>query len=156
MTSLLARRPEIFCCSPRSRAVNHASDVIAEDAGHVQASPAPVGPVPRIDRVHPGLPQSTAYRYLDEVIEVLAARAPGLQEQLRGACGRQEQGTAFGHPKVRGKKLLIRGLNTLPFQRRFIRVPGAAFTMYSSAARAAAADARPAGHRQDRPLWRNS
>jgi hypothetical protein len=29
-----------------------------------------------------GLAQSTAYRYLDEVIEVLAARAPGLQEQL--------------------------------------------------------------------------
>ena len=32
-----------------------------------------------------GLPQSTAYRYLDEVIEVLAARAPGLQEQLERA-----------------------------------------------------------------------
>ena len=26
------------------------------------------------------LPQSTAYRYLDEVIEVIAARAPGLRE----------------------------------------------------------------------------
>ena len=32
-----------------------------------------------------GLPQSTAYRYLDEVIEVLAARAPGLREQLERA-----------------------------------------------------------------------
>jgi hypothetical protein len=32
-----------------------------------------------------GLSQSTAYRYLDEVIEVLAARAPGLQEQLERA-----------------------------------------------------------------------
>ena len=32
-----------------------------------------------------GLSQSTAYRYLDEVIEVLAARAPGLREQLERA-----------------------------------------------------------------------
>jgi len=32
-----------------------------------------------------GLPQSTAYRYLDEAIEVLAARAPGLREQLQRA-----------------------------------------------------------------------
>ncbi len=32
-----------------------------------------------------GLPQSTAYRYLDEVIEVLAARAPGLAEALERA-----------------------------------------------------------------------
>ena len=32
-----------------------------------------------------GLPQSTAYRYLEEVIGVLAARAPGLQEQLERA-----------------------------------------------------------------------
>ena len=32
-----------------------------------------------------GLAQSTAYRYLDEVIEVLAARAPGLQESLERA-----------------------------------------------------------------------
>jgi hypothetical protein len=64
------------------------------------------------------------------------------------------QGTAFGHAKVRGKKLLIQGLNTLPFQWRFSRVPGAAFTMHSFAACAAAADARPARHRQDRPLWR--
>ena len=32
-----------------------------------------------------GLPQSTAYRYLDEVIEVLAARAPGLQDALERA-----------------------------------------------------------------------
>jgi hypothetical protein len=31
------------------------------------------------------LPQSTAYWYLDEVIEVPAARAPGLQEQLERA-----------------------------------------------------------------------
>ncbi len=39
------------------------------------------GDIPRLGRGF-GLPQSTAYRYLDEVIEVLAARAPGLQEQL--------------------------------------------------------------------------
>jgi hypothetical protein len=32
-----------------------------------------------------GLPQSTAYRYLDEVIEVLAARAPGLATALERA-----------------------------------------------------------------------
>ena len=32
-----------------------------------------------------GLPQSTAYRYLDEVIEVLAARAPGLADALQRA-----------------------------------------------------------------------
>ena len=32
-----------------------------------------------------GLPQSTAYRYLDEVIEVVAARAPGLRDALERA-----------------------------------------------------------------------
>jgi len=42
------------------------------------------GDVPRLGRGF-GLPQSTAYRYLDEVIEVLAARAPGLQESLERA-----------------------------------------------------------------------
>ena len=39
------------------------------------------GDIPRLGAGF-GLPQSTAYRYLDEVIEVLAARVPGLQEQL--------------------------------------------------------------------------
>jgi hypothetical protein len=47
------------------------------------------GDIPRLGAGF-GLPQSTAYRYLDEVIEVLAARAPVLQEQLEcalpGAC----------------------------------------------------------------------
>ena len=42
------------------------------------------GDIPRLGRGF-GLPQSTAYRYLDEVIGVLAARAPGLQEQLERA-----------------------------------------------------------------------
>ena len=42
------------------------------------------GDIPRLGRGF-GLPQSTAYRYLDEVIEVLAARAPGLREQARRA-----------------------------------------------------------------------
>jgi hypothetical protein len=42
------------------------------------------GGIPRLGRGF-GLAQSTAYRYLDEVIEVLAARAPGLQEQLERA-----------------------------------------------------------------------
>jgi len=42
------------------------------------------GDIPRLGRGF-GLPQSTAYRYLDEVIEVLAARAPGLQEALQRA-----------------------------------------------------------------------
>jgi hypothetical protein len=42
------------------------------------------GDIPRLGRGF-GLSQSTAYRYLDEVIEVLAARAPGLQEQLERA-----------------------------------------------------------------------
>jgi hypothetical protein len=57
------------------------------------------GDIPRLGRGF-GLPQSTAYRYLDEVIEVLAARAPGLQEQLERALaegvpylpGRQDRG----------------------------------------------------------------
>ena len=39
-----------------------------------------------------GLPQSTAYRYLDEVIEVLAARAPGLAGQLERALA---EGTPY-------------------------------------------------------------
>ena len=38
------------------------------------------------------LPQSTAYRYLDEVIEVLAARAPGLQKQPERALA---EGTPY-------------------------------------------------------------
>jgi hypothetical protein len=42
------------------------------------------GGIPRLGRGF-GLSQSTAYRYLDEVIEVLAARAPGLQEQMERA-----------------------------------------------------------------------
>jgi hypothetical protein len=42
------------------------------------------GDIPRLGAGF-GLPQSTAYRYLDEVIEVVAARAPGLQEQLECA-----------------------------------------------------------------------
>ena len=42
------------------------------------------GVIPRLGRGF-GLPQSTAYLYLDEVIEVLAGRAPGLQEQLERA-----------------------------------------------------------------------
>ncbi len=42
------------------------------------------GDIPRLGAGF-GLSQSTAYRYLDEVIEVLAARAPGLQEQLERA-----------------------------------------------------------------------
>src|ERR1700755_1701387 len=44
------------------------------------------GGIPRLGRGF-GLPQSTAYRYLDEVIEVLAARAPGLRDQLERALG---------------------------------------------------------------------
>jgi len=40
-----------------------------------------------------GLPQSTAYRYLDEVIDVLAARAPGL-------AGALERALAEGTPYV--------------------------------------------------------
>jgi hypothetical protein len=39
-----------------------------------------------------GLAQSTAYRYLDEVIDVLAARAPGLREALERALA---EGTPF-------------------------------------------------------------
>ena len=42
------------------------------------------GDIPRLGAGF-GLPQSTAYRYLDEVIEVLAARAPGLAEALERA-----------------------------------------------------------------------
>ena len=49
------------------------------------------GGIPRLGRGF-GLPQSTAYRYLDEVIEVLASRAPGLQEQLERALA---EGTPY-------------------------------------------------------------
>ena len=49
------------------------------------------GDIPRLGAGF-GLPQSTAYRYLDEVIEVLAARAPGLQEQLERALA---EGTPY-------------------------------------------------------------
>src|SRR5512142_1009001 len=42
------------------------------------------GDIPRLGRGF-GLPQSPAYRYLDEVIAVLAARAPGLHEALARA-----------------------------------------------------------------------
>src|ERR1700759_1363130 len=44
------------------------------------------GGIPRLGAGF-GLSQSTAYRYLDEVIEVLAARAPGPQGQLERALG---------------------------------------------------------------------
>ena len=49
------------------------------------------GDIPRLGRGF-GLLQSTAYRYLDEVIEVLAARAPGLQQALERALG---EGTPY-------------------------------------------------------------
>ena len=49
------------------------------------------GDIPRPGRGF-GLSQSTAYRYLDEVIEVLAARAPGPQEQLERALA---EGTPY-------------------------------------------------------------
>ena len=49
------------------------------------------GDIPRLGRGF-GLSQSTAYRYLDEVIGVLAARAPGLQEQLERALA---EGTSY-------------------------------------------------------------
>jgi len=42
------------------------------------------GDIPRLG-AGSGLAQSTAYRYLDEVIEVLAAQAPGLREALERA-----------------------------------------------------------------------
>ena len=49
------------------------------------------GDIPRLGRGF-GLSQSTAYRYLDEVIEVLAARAPGLAGQLERALA---EGTPY-------------------------------------------------------------
>ena len=49
------------------------------------------GDIPRLGRGF-RLSQSTAYRYLDEVIEVLAARAPGLAEQLERALA---EGTPY-------------------------------------------------------------
>src|SRR6204780_3924789 len=42
------------------------------------------GDIPRLGAGF-GLPQTTAYRYLDEVIEVRAARAPGLGDSLERA-----------------------------------------------------------------------
>ena len=50
------------------------------------------GSIPRLGGGF-GLAQSTAYRYLDEVIDVLAARAPGLRETL-------ERAVAAGTPYV--------------------------------------------------------
>lgn len=49
------------------------------------------GDIPRLGAGF-GLSQSTAYRYLDEVTGVLAARAPGLQEALERALA---QGTPY-------------------------------------------------------------
>jgi hypothetical protein len=49
------------------------------------------GDIPRLGAGF-GLSQSTAYRYLDEVTGVLAARAPGLQEALERAL---EEGTPY-------------------------------------------------------------
>jgi hypothetical protein len=49
------------------------------------------GGIPRLGGSF-GLSQSTAYRYLDEVIEVLAARAPGLAGQLERALA---EGTPY-------------------------------------------------------------
>ena len=49
------------------------------------------GDIPRLGAGF-GLAQSTAYRYLDEVIEVLAARAPGLREALERAL---DEGTPY-------------------------------------------------------------
>ncbi len=47
--------------------------------------------IPRLGRGF-GLPQSTAYRYLDEVIEVVAARAAGLRDALERALA---EGTPY-------------------------------------------------------------
>jgi len=49
------------------------------------------GDIPRLDAGF-GLPQSTAYRYQDQVIEVLAGRAPGLKEALERALA---EGTPY-------------------------------------------------------------
>ena len=57
------------------------------------------GDIPRLGRGF-GLPQSTAYRYLDEVIEVVAARAPGLQEQLERALA---EGAPYLNPGRQGR-----------------------------------------------------
>jgi DDE superfamily endonuclease len=49
------------------------------------------GSIPRLGAGF-GLAQSTAYRYLDEVIDVLAARAPGLRQALERALA---EGTPY-------------------------------------------------------------
>jgi hypothetical protein len=36
-----------------------------------------------------------------------------IDSMQKRACGRQKQGAAFGHTKIQGKSLLVRGLNTL-------------------------------------------
>jgi hypothetical protein len=73
----------------------------------------------------------------------LAGRAPllpgretvafaGIDSMQKRACGRQKQGAAFGHAKIQGKKVLIRGLNALAGirqdcpRRRVQRHPGGA------------------------------
>jgi hypothetical protein len=64
------------------------------------------GDIPRLGAGF-GLPQSTAYRYLDEITGVLAARAPGLQRrrQGRGDLGPPPRGrgaAAAGRPPETG------------------------------------------------------
>ena len=79
------------------------------------------GDIPRLG-VGFGLPQSTAYRYLDEVIEVVAARALGCRRRWsgpwpRGAVpnpGRQGRGHRpvpgeNRQPQGRGHRLVVRG-----------------------------------------------
>ena len=67
------------------------------------------GDIPRLGRGF-GLPQSTAYRYLDEVIEVVAARAPGLQDALERALA---EGVAVPDPGRQG-----RGYGPVPGENR--------------------------------------
>ena len=80
------------------------------------------GDIPRLGAGF-GLAQSTAYRYLDEVIEVLAARAPGLREALERALAEGHavpdpgrQGRGYGpvpgeNPQPQGEddRLVVRG-----------------------------------------------
>ena len=61
-----------------------------------------------------GIPQATAYRYKDEAVEVLAAKAPSLREALDGAAGQGLaylilDGTLISSDRCAGKKTSKKG-----------------------------------------------
>ncbi len=71
------------------------------------------GSIPRLGAGF-GLSQATSYRYIDEVVEVLAARAPGLREALERARAEGTpyvilDGTIIGSDRCREKTMSRKG-----------------------------------------------